>query len=130
MMGIVNASPDSFSDGGRTGASRRWSSGPCSLVADGAAMIDVGGESGGPTSPPVPPRRSCERVVPLVERLAADGVLVSVDTWKPAVAQAALEAGAALINDVSGLRDPELAGRLRRGRARASWSCTHARARR
>jgi len=72
-------------------------------------MIDVGGESGVTNADPLPPEVEIERVVPLVERLAAEGLIVSVDTWKAPVAQAALAAGAAMINDVSGLRDPLIA---------------------
>jgi dihydropteroate synthase len=79
------------------------------LVAQGADLIDVGGESGVTGVPAVAAEEEARRVVPLVERLAAEGVLVSVDTWKTPVARAALAVGARLINDVSGLRDPELA---------------------
>jgi dihydropteroate synthase len=79
------------------------------LVEQGAALIDVGGESGVTNVAPISSDEEARRVVPLVERLASDGIVVSVDTWKPQVARAALEAGAALINDVSGLRDPLIA---------------------
>jgi dihydropteroate synthase len=109
LMGIVNASPESFSDGGGTGDLEAQVELAHRLVADGAALIDVGGESGATDVPPVSPEEEQRRVLPLVERLVADGVLVSVDTWKPAVAQAAVERGAAMINDVSGLLHPELA---------------------
>jgi dihydropteroate synthase len=78
------------------------------LVADGADLIDVGGESGVTYTDVTPAEIECGRVVPLVERLVAEGVTVSVDTWKPAVADAALAAGAHLLNDVSGLADPRL----------------------
>ncbi|MGZ4201061.1 MAG: dihydropteroate synthase, partial [Thermoleophilaceae bacterium] len=78
-------------------------------VADCAALIDVGGESGVTDVPPVSAEVELRRVVPLGERRAGVGLLVSVDTWKPAVARAALASGAALINDVSGLLDPGLA---------------------
>jgi dihydropteroate synthase len=109
-MGIVNASPDSFSDAGgertledRVALAHR-------LLEAGADLIDVGGESGVTNRPPVEPLEEAERVVPLVERVAGElGALVSVDTYKPAVARAAIEAGAAIVNDVSGLRDPALA---------------------
>jgi dihydropteroate synthase len=110
LMGIVNATPDSFSDAGRhpTLESRVALAGE--LVAAGARVIDVGGESGVTNRPPVEPAEEIERVVPLIERVAArPGVLVSVDTYKPAVALAAIAAGAVIVNDVSGLRDPELA---------------------
>ena len=105
VMGIVNASPESFSgDGGPGGVERGLA-----LVAEGADLIDVGGESGVTGAAPLPANEEAERVVPVVEGLVREGVLVSVDTWKPEVARAALAAGAAMVNDVSGLRDPALA---------------------
>jgi dihydropteroate synthase len=110
VMGIVNASPESFSDGGRWGTLDAQVARARELVGQGAHLIDVGGESGVTGIPAVAAEEEMRRVVPLVERLAAEGVVVSVDTWKPAVARAALAAGAAMINDVSGLRDPALAG--------------------
>jgi dihydropteroate synthase len=109
VMGIVNASPESFSDGGRFATLDAQVARAHELVAEGAALIDVGGESGVTGVPAVAAAEEARRVVPLVERLVADGVVVSVDTWKPEVARAALDAGAAMINDVSGLRDPALA---------------------
>jgi dihydropteroate synthase len=109
VMGIVNASPESFSDGGRWATLDDQVARALELVEQGAHLIDVGGESGVTGIPAVAAEEEARRVVPLVERLAAEGVLVSVDTWKPAVARAALAAGAVLINDVSGLRDPALA---------------------
>ena len=105
VMGIVNASPESFSDGGRTAGAAEGRA----LVAAGAGIVDVGGESGVTHLPPVGAAEEIRRVVPIVEELAAEGVVLSVDTWKPEVARAVLEAGAALVNDVSGLRDPALA---------------------
>jgi dihydropteroate synthase len=107
-MGIVNANPDSFSDPGARLLDELVAAALAQVEA-GADMIDVGGESGVTNAPPVSPEEECERVLPLVERLVAEGVTVSVDTWKPAVAEAVLGAGAALINDVSGLRDPAVA---------------------
>jgi dihydropteroate synthase len=109
IMGIVNASPESFSDGGRWSTLDAQVARALELVEQGADLIDVGGESGVTGIAAVDPEEEQRRVVPVVERLAAEGVVVSVDTWKPPVARAALDAGAALINDVSGLRDPELA---------------------
>lgn len=109
IMGIVNANPDSFSDVVRADSFDRQLALALALVADGADIIDVGGESGVTYNAPTPPGEEAARVVPLVEALVAHGVTVSVDTWKPAVARAALGAGAAILNDVSGLRDPELA---------------------
>jgi dihydropteroate synthase len=107
-MGIVNASPDSFSDAVRLETLGRRVDHAMGLVANGADLIDVGGESGVTYTAVTAAEVECERVVPLVERLVAEGVTVSVDTWKPAVAAAAFEAGAHLLNDVSGLRDPAL----------------------
>lgn len=110
LMGIVNASPDSFSDGGQRRTVEERVALARSLVASGAQVIDVGGESGVTNRPAVAPHEEIARVVPLVQAITADlDVLLSVDTYKPAVARAALEAGAAIINDTSGLRDPELA---------------------
>ncbi len=107
LMGIVNATPDSFSDGGEfTDLPAR----AASLVADGAQIIDVGGESAVGGRPPVAVDEEIARVVPLVARIAAEhDVLISVDTYKPEVASAAIEAGAGMVNDVSGLRDERLA---------------------
>jgi dihydropteroate synthase len=109
-MGIVNATPDSFSDDGQHRTLDARVALAESLISSGADMIDVGGESGVTNRPAVEPEVEIERVVPLIERVARGlGALVSVDTYKPAVARAAIDAGAAVVNDVSGLRDPELA---------------------
>ena len=115
VMGIVNVTPDSFSDGGahadpdvaiRTGHD---------MAAAGAALIDVGGESTRPGSKPVWEQDEIERVQPVVRQLAAAGTAISVDTRKGAVMEAALAAGAGLVNDVSGLlfddRSPEIVAR-------------------
>jgi dihydropteroate synthase len=109
LMGIVNASPESFSDGSEVADLAAQLRRALELTEQGADMIDVGGESGVTNADPLPPEVEIERVVPLVERLAAEDLIVSVDTWKAPVAQAALAAGAAVINDVSGLRDPLIA---------------------
>ncbi len=109
-MGIINATPDSFSDTGEHPTLEARVELARSLVAAGADVIDVGGESGVTNRPPIDPLEEMERVVPLIERIVEDvGVLVSVDTYKPRVARAAIAAGAAIVNDVSGLRDPVLA---------------------
>ena len=108
LMGIVNANPDSFSDPGKRSLDELVEQALAQVEA-GADMVDVGGESGVTHTPPVSAEEESARVVPLVERLAAEGVTVSVDTWKPSVADAVLDAGAALINDVSGLRHPAVA---------------------
>lgn len=109
VMGIVNANPDSFSDRIRLGSLKEQAEHALGLVAAGADIIDVGGESGVTYTGVTDADLEIERVVPLVRRLASEGIAVSVDTWKVPVAEAALEAGAAMINDVSGLRDPALA---------------------
>jgi len=109
LMGIVNASPESFSDGSEVADLAAQLRRALQLTDEGADLIDVGGESGVTGAEPLPPEEEIERVMPLVERLVAEGIVVSVDTWKAPVAQAALGAGAAMINDVSGLRDPLLA---------------------
>jgi dihydropteroate synthase len=106
VMGIVNASPESFSDGAAVGGVEAQVERALAMDAD---LVDVGGESGVTDRPPVPAAEEAERVVPLVERLVAEGIVVSVDTWKAEVARAAIDAGAAMINDVSGLVDPGVA---------------------
>ena len=110
LMGIVNASPDSFSDGGRHPTLEDQLRLARQLCAAGAEMLDIGGESASTRRPPIGAEEECERVVPLIERARAElGVIISVDTYKPEVARAAIAAGASIVNDVSGLRDPELA---------------------
>jgi dihydropteroate synthase len=109
IMGIVNTGADSFSDAVRLSTLDAQVAHGRRLVAGGADLVDVGGESGVTYTPASAEEVEIARVVPLVERLAADGLAVSVDTWKPAVAEAALDAGAALINDTSGLADARLA---------------------
>jgi dihydropteroate synthase len=108
LMGIVNAGPDSFSDpGSRTPGELAQRA--RALAEAGASFIDVGGESGRTDRPPISEAEEVERVVPPVEALASDGLLLSVDTWRAPVARAALQAGAAMINDVSALSDPGVA---------------------
>jgi len=108
-MGIVNATPDSFSDGGDHPTLEARAAHAARLLADGADLLDVGGESARGDRPAADVREEIARVVPLVERLTAIGALVSVDTYKPEVAERAVAAGAVLVNDVSGLGDPALA---------------------
>ncbi|MBI5104751.1 MAG: dihydropteroate synthase [Solirubrobacterales bacterium] len=108
-MGIVNANPDSFSDRVRRATLDDQVAHALVLVAAGADLIDVGGESGVTYTGVSDAEVEIGRVVPLVERLVAEDVVVSVDTWKPEVADAALAAGAHLLNDVSGLHDVALA---------------------
>jgi dihydropteroate synthase len=126
VMGIVNASPESFSDGSLVGGVGDQLDRALRLLDEGADLIDVGGESGVTDRPPVSAAEEAGRVVPLIEGLAAEGAVVSVDTWKPEVARAAIAAGAALVNDVSGLRDPDLAEAC--AEAGAGLVVTHTRA--
>lgn len=110
LMGIVNASPDSFSDAGTHRTLDDRVALAAELLEAGARVIDIGGESGVTGVPPVAAQEEISRVVPLIKRVAGElGALVSVDTYKPSVARAAVAAGAAIVNDVSGLRDPGLA---------------------
>jgi dihydropteroate synthase len=109
LMGIVNATPDSFSDAGDFPTLEASVARAAELVEAGADLIDVGGESARGDRPAVAPQEEIERVVPVIERVAGLGAAVSVDTYKPEVAEAAIAAGAVLVNDVSGLRDPALA---------------------
>jgi dihydropteroate synthase len=110
LMGIVNATPDSFSDDGRYPTLEARVELARTLLAAGADVIDVGGESGVTNRPAVAVEEEIQRVVPLIERVAGElGAVVSVDTYKPAVAAAAIAAGACIVNDISGLRDPGLA---------------------
>jgi dihydropteroate synthase len=108
LMGVVNAGPDSFSDPGPRDL-EELAERARGQVAAGAELIDVGGESGRTDRPAVPESEEIDRVAPLVELLAGEGIAMSVDTWRAPVARAVLAAGAAMINDVSGLADPELA---------------------
>jgi dihydropteroate synthase len=109
LMGIVNATPDSFSDPQVPKELSELVEQAREQLAAGAALIDVGGESGRTDTEAVPVEEEIARVVPLVERLSGEGVTVSLDTWRAPVARAALDAGAAMINDVSGLSDPKVA---------------------
>ncbi|ARZ68686.1 hypothetical protein SMD11_3042 [Streptomyces albireticuli] len=108
-MGVVNVTPDSFSDGGRWFDTEVAVKRGLDLVAQGADLVDVGGESTRPGAPRVDEREELRRVIPVVRGLAGEGVVVSVDTMRAAVAEAAVEAGAVLVNDVSGgLADPAM----------------------
>jgi dihydropteroate synthase len=110
-MGIVNVTPDSFSDGGLYFKADAAIAHGKQLVADGADILDIGGESTRPGAEPVPLEEELRRVMPVVEGLAGEGVPISIDTYKAPVARAAVEAGATIINDVTALRgDPAMAG--------------------
>jgi dihydropteroate synthase len=112
LMGIVNATPDSFSDAGDHPTTDARVRRALELIAQGAAVVDVGGQSGITGVPEVPVDEEIARVVPVVAglRAAAPEVVVSVDTYRPAVVEAVLEAGADIVNDISGLLYPEVAG--------------------
>ena len=103
IMGILNCTPDSFSDGGRNGDPERACAAGVDMAAAGAAIVDVGGESTRPGAPLVWEGDEIARIIPVIERLARAGVAVSVDTRKAGVMEAALGAGATMINDVSAL---------------------------
>lgn len=108
-MGILNVTPDSFSDGGQFLDVDQAVNYARQMIADGADVIDVGGESTRPGATPVPLDVELQRVVPLIETLRKQtDALISIDTMKPEVAHAALNAGADIINDVAGLRDPRM----------------------
>ena len=110
-MGAVNVTPDSFSDGGLWFDHDDAVGHGMQLLADGADILDVGGESTRPGASRVPPEEERRRVIPVVRDLVAAGAVVSVDTMRPDIAAEAVEAGALIINDVSGgLADPEMAG--------------------
>lgn len=116
VMGVVNVTPDSFSDGGRFATLESAVAHGRSLVAEGADLLDIGGESTRPGATPVPRREELRRVLPVIKALAEEvEVPISIDTRDPQVAQAAVKAGASLVNDVTGLSDP----RMRRVVARA-----------
>jgi dihydropteroate synthase len=119
LMGVVNATPDSFSDGGRFLDADAAVAQAVRLAEEGADLVDVGGESTRPGAPAVAVAEEIRRVVPVIERLRARGfpVPISVDTSKGAVARAALAAGADLVNDVTGLADAELARAVAAARA-------------
>jgi dihydropteroate synthase len=110
LMGIVNATPDSFSDGGDHLSLEARVEHGAALLEAGADLLDIGGESARGDRPSVDAAAEIERVVPLIVRLTSElGATVAVDTYKPVVAEAGIAAGAVLVNDVSGLRDPALA---------------------
>ena len=112
VMGILNVTPDSFSDGGLFDTKEDAVLRALAMVTDGADIIDIGGESTRPGAKTVSTEDELARVIPVVEELAREGLLISVDTSKAQVARRALEAGAWMINDVSALMDPAMSGVL------------------
>jgi dihydropteroate synthase len=106
-MAIVNVTPDSFSDGGERLDPVRAIDDGLRFVAEGADIVDIGGESTRPGSQPTSPEDELQRILPVVEGLARHGLTISIDTRRASVARAALEAGARIVNDISALRDDE-----------------------
>src|ERR687895_2165570 len=105
LVGVLNVTPDSFSDGGDFLGPERAAAGAATMLDEGAQIIDVGGESTRPGSVPVSPEEEARRVVPVIQKILAErpDALISIDTYRSATAEAALEAGAGMVNDVSAL---------------------------
>ena len=112
IMGILNITPDSFSDGGKYLSVDTAVSHGIKLIKDGADIIDIGGESSRPFADPVPPEEEMERVIPVIEKLSSQSnVMISIDTTKAEVAKEAVNAGASIINDISAFeKDPAMVG--------------------
>lgn len=117
IMGIVNVTPDSFSDGGRFTSSQAAIDHGLRIVQDGADILDIGGESTRPGAAPVAVEEERRRVLPVIEALAGAGHVVSIDTRKPEVMQSALDAGAVMVNDVMALGVPGALDVVARSRA-------------
>jgi dihydropteroate synthase len=125
-MGVVNVTPDSFSDGGRYASAEAAIAHGLQLTRDGADIVDVGGEATGPRAVPISADAELARVMPVIERLVGAGVTVSIDTTKAAVARAAVSAGASYVNDISGgLFEPDIGGAV----GDAIYICGHLRGR-
>ena len=125
VMGIINVTPDSFSNGGQFSDAKAAVDQGLKLVAEGAEILDVGGESTRPRATPVEESEELRRVIPVIEELASRvKVPISIDTMKPAVARAALKAGASIVNDVAANREDEEMWRMV-GEARAGYVCVH-----
>ncbi len=126
VMGIVNVTPDSFSDGGRFSDPARAVAQALELVAQGADILDLGGESTRPGAEPVGETEELRRVLPVIEQLAGQvRIPLSIDTMKPAVARAALQAGASLVNDVAANREDDAMWKIV-AEFRAGYVCMHA----
>jgi len=110
IMGVLNITPDSFSDGGRFASPEAALERALQLEEEGAAIIDVGGESTRPGADPVPEEEELARVIPVLEKLQGRiKAAIAIDTYKPAVARAAIERGAEIVNDITALKEPEMA---------------------
>ncbi len=107
VMGIVNVTPDSFSDGGRFSSTDKAIAHAHDLVAQGADILDIGGESTRPGATPVPLDEELNRVIPVIEGLAGIGIPLSIDTYKPEVMREAIKAGVDIVNDVCALQEPQ-----------------------
>jgi dihydropteroate synthase len=113
LMGVVNVTPDSFSDGGQFFSTDRAAARALQLAAEGADLIDIGGESSRPGAKPVPEAEELRRVIPVIEQLAGKlAIAISIDTIKPAVARAAVAAGATVINDIASNREDDAMWRV------------------
>ena len=119
VVGVVNVTPDSFYDGGAHFDLKRAVEAGLAMKADGADIVDVGGESTRPGAEEVAISEELQRTIPVVKELADAGVLVSIDTRHPQVAEEAIKAGAAVVNDVTGFRDPAMADLVTRSTAGA-----------
>jgi dihydropteroate synthase len=125
LMGVVNVTPDSFSDGGEFFSTDRAVARALQLAAEGADFIDIGGESTRPGARPVPEAEELRRVIPVIEQLAGKlAIAISIDTIKPAVARAALKAGASMINDIAANREEEEMWRVA-AESGAGYALTH-----
>lgn len=109
-MGIINVTPDSFSDGGKFATTSKAVKRAAAMIKQGAAIIDVGGESSRPGAEPVSVEEEGRRVLPVIRKIVKNhpDVPVSIDSYKPEVVEEALKEGAAMINDISGMRDPQM----------------------
>jgi dihydropteroate synthase len=114
IMGVLNLTPDSFSDGSRYDSVYEAVAAAEKMVADGADILDIGGESTRPGAEPVSAEEEAERVIPVIKKLAGRlNVPISIDTWKATVAKAALNAGAEIVNDISAMTfDPDMSGTI------------------
>ena len=107
-MGVLNVTPDSFSDGGKFLSLDKAIEHAKKMIYEGADIIDVGGESSRPGSAPVSEEEELRRVLPVIEQLAKENVRISIDTYKPKVAEACIKMGATIVNDIGGLSNPAM----------------------